>query len=99
LSWILGGLVVRLLLIPYVGLATALLMVAGAFPGWLFFDWRIFNGLAQSPGRFGAPGESTPFVGSCVMSGTLQIANNIMAGAMLRYAAAVGAYLPGAQTP
>ena len=41
LGWILGCIITGLLLVPYWGLWAALVTIAGAVSGWLFFDWRL----------------------------------------------------------
>jgi hypothetical protein len=49
LNWILGGIVVGLLLVPYWGLGATLLVLAGAVSGWMFFDWRRSPALLLPP--------------------------------------------------
>jgi hypothetical protein len=49
LNWILGSIVVGLLLVPYWGLGAALLVLAGAISGWLYFDWRLSPALLLPP--------------------------------------------------
>jgi len=49
LNWILGSMVAGLLLAPYWGLGAALLALAGAISGWLYFDWRRSPALLLPP--------------------------------------------------
>lgn len=49
LNWILGSIVAGLLLVPYLSFGAALLVLAGAFSGWLFFDWRLSPALLLPP--------------------------------------------------